>query len=528
MLRVERRYFMKERVLVILEVSQKQAYIFSSNKLKDNIVNSSVIAWIMSGAYFEETAGNKQIFSEAKNMVYSGGGHTVLEFESCEKAREFVMLLTKQIHQDYEGIQVFASIMKYDNKLSPSKNLKNLTAKLEYKKSIRKSAFHQGSYGIEKIDTNTLEPVRVLETDKQAMPKQEEVQDKALCPKGFERTFRFEELGGSKNDTNFIAVVHIDGNAMGKRVEKFYQTYDHLNWEDFKIKVRKFSASIDKDFKQSYLEMADHVADIVRKNGLEQLNLSSGKLPIRRIITAGDDICFVSEGRIGVECAALFLKKLSAKINEEDHLPYSACAGVAIVHQKYPFFKAYELSELLCSNAKKFGASLSSDGTGADVCAIDWHVEFGEVKDTLDDIRKEYRTKDGWNLELRPYLVSTTKKIEQEEPFRQYEKFRKLLTRIQKQEINHARGKLKELRGVLKQGEDATEYFLKFNKIESLKMMCYQDIFVELQTDRIATGQGLDAKIFVKTKDEKMRSLLFDTIEMLDTFLPLEDKGGRP
>ena len=37
-----------EHILTMLEVSQKQSYIFSSNKLKDNITNSAVIAWIMS------------------------------------------------------------------------------------------------------------------------------------------------------------------------------------------------------------------------------------------------------------------------------------------------------------------------------------------------------------------------------------------------------------------------------------------------------------------------------------------------
>lgn len=42
------------RFLTILEVSQKQAYIFSSNKLKDNVTNSAVIAWVMDGDYFEK------------------------------------------------------------------------------------------------------------------------------------------------------------------------------------------------------------------------------------------------------------------------------------------------------------------------------------------------------------------------------------------------------------------------------------------------------------------------------------------
>ena len=52
--------------LTILEVSQKQAYIFSSNMLKDNVVNSAVIAWIMSPKYFSEVIGDRNIFDEEK------------------------------------------------------------------------------------------------------------------------------------------------------------------------------------------------------------------------------------------------------------------------------------------------------------------------------------------------------------------------------------------------------------------------------------------------------------------------------
>lgn len=91
--------------LTILEVSQKQAYIFSSNMLKDNVVNSAVIAWIMSPEYFSEVIGDS--FDKKKNVVYSGGGHVVLEFADRDTAKDFVMQITFQIHQDYPGIEVF-------------------------------------------------------------------------------------------------------------------------------------------------------------------------------------------------------------------------------------------------------------------------------------------------------------------------------------------------------------------------------------------------------------------------------------
>ena len=100
--------------LVKLEVSQKQAYIFSSNKMKDNVLNSAVIAWIMSPDYFADIVkadGRKELFSEAENLVYSGGGHIVLDYEEKETAVSFVRLITSQIHKEYSGIEIFAKVL---------------------------------------------------------------------------------------------------------------------------------------------------------------------------------------------------------------------------------------------------------------------------------------------------------------------------------------------------------------------------------------------------------------------------------
>ena len=78
-----------ERYLSILEVSQKQAYIFASNKLQDNIRRSALIAKITSPAYFKDVIQDENLFNEETNLVYSGGGHIVLVFDSYENAVEF-------------------------------------------------------------------------------------------------------------------------------------------------------------------------------------------------------------------------------------------------------------------------------------------------------------------------------------------------------------------------------------------------------------------------------------------------------
>ena len=528
---------MSQRFITMLEVSQKQAYIFASNKLKDNVINSATIAWIMSPEYFEEVVQDKTLFSKDENLVYSGGGHTVLEFPAKEQAVKVCQIITTQIRKDYQGIEVFAKTIPYEEQdekgtfLSPSDNLKNLTKALEKKKSVRRAVFHQGTFGVEKIDTDTMQPILSSETAEQEMPKKEKEIEQKLTPTGYKNAFKFQDLGGDKNQSNFIAVVHIDGNAMGKRIEELNADNRIENWESYKKMMRNFSESIDENFKAAYKEMTDTVAENLQQDlekeeenrRFKDLKLSDNYFPIRRIITAGDDICFVTEGRIGIECAAAFIKALGKQKNAVDHKSYSACAGVAIVHQKYPFYRAYELAELLCSNAKKFGASYSADGSGKDVSAIDWHIEYGEMSDSLEDIRKKYETQDGSRLELRPYIVSATEEINQKEMVRQYSNFKKLITKLFAADTSYARGKIKELRNVLKQGENAARYYVQFYKLEDLLLESYYDIFKEMDISRIGTGESMEKDIFISTaKEEVKRSYLFDVIEMMDTYIALD------
>jgi hypothetical protein len=482
---------MSERYLTILEVSQKQNYIFSSNKLRDNVINSAVIAWVMSKDYFKQVISNEDCFDVEKNYVYSGGGHVVLEFASRKQAVGFTKAITLSVRREYPGIEVFATTLQYAPDKNPAENLRDLTARLEKKKSRREAAFHQGTFGIEQIDTNTRRPA-VSDAERKRMPASEKELDDSMIPDDFRPVFQLDELGGSKNDSNFIAVVHIDGNAMGKRVENFAAKNKELAWEDYRKKLRAFSEAIDADFKAAYRDMSEAVAENIRRGRLDALDLKENNFPIRRIITAGDDICFVTEGRIGIESAVLFLKKLKGKTNAVDGEHYSACAGVAIVHQKYPFYKAYELAEALCSNAKRFGASLSGDGLGKEISSIDWHLEFGEVGDTLEQIREEYLAEDGKDLSLRPYLVDAKPQLMEENENRTYRKFRALAEEL-KQENLYSRGIIKNLRTVLKQGDTATIYYLKFHCMDAL----------------------------LNRQDE-----LFDAIEVMDTYLALEEMEG--
>ena len=497
-----------QNIIVILEVSRKQDYIFRSKRLKENAKHSAEIAYVTGNDFFEAVT-EAELYSKERNYIYSGGGHTVLQFNSKEKAKEFVKKVTESAMRLFDGLEIFAKLMPYDENRTPGDNLKQLSKLLEQKKSRRKETFRYTALGIEELDTENYMPVTKMELNVQ---KNKMTDSTVKSPDGWQFPQDFNELVYKTYDKdqdiqndNFLAVVHIDGNAMGAKVDAIYQK-ETQSWQKCCESLQEFSETIQQDFENAFKEMVQEVIN---------QNLSSDILPVRPVILAGDDVCFVSAGSIGLECARIFLEKLSKKqINGEN---YAACAGVAIVHRKYPFHLAYELAEELCSSAKKMGAGLDEKSR---VSAIDCHIEFGQLKDNLEEIRKDYMTEDGNRLELRPLVVVKPEECEVDS-VREYDFFKTMCTVLQKKRGEIARSKIKEWRNALKQGEVETEFFIHDKQISD---MLYAGFSAEYRTDEEKAEQYM--RILNKEKSlEKepfrlcngtKRSLFFDAIEMMD------------
>lgn len=488
------------RTLMILEVSQKQSYIFASKKLRENAARSWEISHVTGDTFFRETA--RDLYRTEDNLVYSGGGHTILQFSDPEQTLAFSHRVTESALRQYRGMEIFVKTMPYNNEQSPGDNLKALTAALEAKKALRRASFRKTSLGVEALDRHSFLPAALGEEDRQNCPEALEP------PAGWEFPARFEELAAGDN---FIAVVHIDGNAMGKRVESLYGE-NTLDWDSCRASLQRFSASIQADFERAFQEMAAEL--------LEKLpDLAPPILPIRPVILAGDDVCFVTAGKIGLECARVFLKHLTAMRNQEDGKPYAACAGVALVHRKFPFHQAYDLAEQLCGSAKQFGAGLDSKGR---ISAMDWHIEFGQLKDSLSDLRKDYATEDGKRLELRPVTVVVPDDIDTEKTggVRTYAFFRELCRAMQGEYGKIARSKIKDLRTAFKQGEVESCFFLQDKEVQDLLYhgftARYQEQEKRLEQYRNILQSGKLEKSPFMTVDGTDRCLFFDAIEMID------------
>lgn len=482
------------KYIMILEVSQKQTYIFAAKKLKENATRSQDINTVTSSRFFARMAG--ELYQEWNNLVYAGGGHTVLQFDSQEQAVAFAKVITEAVLRQYPGLELFVKTIEYDPAKTPGDNLKELSKALEAKKARRLASFRLIDFGLE----------RPLEYG--SIKLNRSGGEGVLHPEGYRFPSQFEELvdalPGETSD-NFIAVIHIDGNAMGTRVDYIYKA-NTGDWEQCRTSLRKFSEGIQADFEAAFRDTVDEVIRVFQPGG---------NLPIRPVILAGDDVCFVTAGKIGLECARVFLEKLSQRSNfQQPSLPYAACAGVALAHLKYPFHRAYDLAEELCSNAKRFGARLDSQGR---VSAMDWHIEFGQLKDSLSDLREDYRTEDGCRLELRPVAVQIPEGVQKPAPERTYDFFRTLCGAMEDRRGKIARSKIKELRTALKQGEVEGEFFLQDKEIDELLYAPLQAAYPLRDWPEELKRKGA-FRVFAEKNGEEKRCLFFDAIELLDHY----------
>lgn len=496
-----------KKILMILEVSRKQDYIFSRKKLRENAIRSGDINYVTGSKFFQEAAG--EFYNEAENLVYTGGGHTVLQFNDSQTASDFARLVTSAAMRQFDGMEIFVKQLPYDEKKKPGENLTALSTALEAKKALRKTSFRQLSIGVEELDTEKLQPMQLY------TQQRDRYAEMLTAPAGWEFPPQFKDLAG--ND-NFIAVVHVDGNAMGMRVQQLYQE-NQDSWEKCRESLQRFSNGIQADFERAFTETVEELLQC-------QPTLKPPTLPIRPVILAGDDVCFVTSGSIGLECARMFLEHLTALKNQEDGLPYAACAGVALVHQKYPFHQAYNLAEELCSNAKKFGVELDTERR---VSVMDWHIEFGQLKGSLAEIRADYETEDGNRLELRPVTVVIPDGISPAKTggVRTYAFFRGICQAMKGEYGKTARGKIKNLRTAFKQGKVESRFFLQSNEVEELMDHSFG---AKYQTDaeRMEQYRAIFNHTVSFHKEPFMdiegteRCLFFDAIELIDHCVFLE------
>lgn len=206
-------------------------------------------------------------------------------------------------------------------------------------------------------------------------------------------------------------VVHIDANGLGRIFLNFGKIALGLNLNtiaEYTARIQAFSKAINR---AAWRAVALAIDDVLTHSGsLQRL------VPIYPLVVGGDDITLVTDGRWSLflarrvlhhweaETAAPEIRGVLAIAHNltlsacDSHLP--ACGGVSIVKHHFPFSIAYVLSSDLCDNAKD---SFRPKG----ISGLDWHAVTDPSPPLLRALRG--RTQVGRDhVTRRPYTIADT------------------------------------------------------------------------------------------------------------------------
>ena len=476
--------------VAVFGTASLQRYIFQSNRLKENIGASYLVKyWLEEGLLeairqtshtidtttWDSYKANPPMSPPEKpvdttkdvNLIYIGGGNAALLCKNQEIAKDAVKAWSRELLKKAPGLRVAVGYADVKNSLAEA-----YRGVLDNDLTSCEEALPFGSplYGLPVVRTCTTTglPANVsskVENNEEewisqaAASKRNQVgskdnpgdaqkdirqEFKSVLKEGQHFAIELDKLGGRKGESH-IAVVHADGNGMGKHLT------DVVNHEgdddaDFLHHIRAFSASVSRLSKNVLKETLQYLQDALPFLK-DNLSLEDEKIfPLRPIVYGGDDLTFVCDGRLGLDLAAFYLQEFSKgtiKVCGEDK-PVDACAGVAIVPTKFPFARAYHFAEELCGLTKSYLREKNLTGSWLDFQII----QEGATRPIPALRATQYRSLEGQKLHQRPYQVPE-----------KWDDFVTILKEFQSQKWPRSRAK--GLLQVLTQGPTATERFIE-------------------------------------------------------------------
>jgi hypothetical protein len=497
-------------ILTLLDISAVQQYLFSSNRLRHALAAS----WLVKQASSEWV---KRAADDAGGtVIYAGGGNAALTFVSLEGARAFARDYTKQLIEQAPGLRVAIRHTLYQTgKLA---NTFDAAGKqLAQQKLAQPISLPQPGISVTAACDYTGLPAVQREKNKHTLLSAELAAKERVVDES--RAGLIEDLGdsirgyspitdfnllGEHGNASFMAVIHADGNGMGKRKRELVQ--GHLNNSDDEAFVNALALFSDQVVTATTDALQKTVSQLLGwLNDAGKQERKARYAPIAAdgtrdlmfvpIVTGGDDITLVTDGRLGLSVAAFFLKTL-AEHGRVQNSPVYACAGVAITGNRAPFARAYKLSEALCKNAKQALTSKNLEGS-----ALDWHIAMSNLDEGIFGLRQREYTVASGELAQRPVVVGTT--TPKSPAYINYDRFRALITDFADgPNWYDRRNKVKALRDILRNGGEAVENYRNALDLPEFSLL----------DDGTARQNGWSGT----------QCLVFDAIEAIDIFEDIE------
>lgn len=547
--------------LVVVDTTQIQPYIFGSNRLRENIGASYLVAMATGDWAFQavQKAAPKNNIGPSKTLIdgswieqgleaevlYAGGGNFVALFDDIEQVKRFQTILSQRVLLEAPGLQLVIAQQELDwHKQVFGEELDKVMRLLARQK--RNRAWSTPLLGLSVTaacrstglpatgmtpdignDSGYLASDEIMAKIYAAWPQEGEksaadqrLQNIIKLPETYKYPADFDDLGATAGEYSHIAIVHADGNGMGQRIAEIGSNYRMVGENRaFALALRKFSHDVQQAAERSLQTILDRLVRQIRdKDGGKcivytpspkisiQIKLANkdGRyyIPFRPIVFGGDDVTFVCDGRLGLSLATAYLQEFERQTKAtglgKDGGSLTACAGIAIAKSHYPFARAYALAAELTGSAKDYRHENDIPSS-----CLDWHFALSGLGGSLKEIRdREYKVDEG-PLTLRPVSLETTSGKEEHS----WPVVQRGIQAFQEEDWAGRHNKIKALRDALREGPDAVTHFLTTFQVGNLPIV--------LSGMHGWPGTGWHGNVCG----------YFDAIELADWFVPLEGEG---
>lgn len=486
--------------------------IYNYNDLKNE---PEYISEINKGKEFSQKAFERMMQDEkcaaryAGEVVYEGGGNFFVLYKDKETCIEINKIFTRKLLKELYTLKVLCTYIELEN---------GLVNFIEDRKKLYEK--HRISEAEESVicPVNTLPFVQVDEVTSLPLTKYNENTRKKVSTEAEAKLAKhldvynekygekdLDKLVTRKGEESLLAVVYIDGNNMGAKVQNVLGT--ETSYDQCVKKLRETSEFIQKNYVEDRIKDIDQMLEEKVKKGKKK----AGK---RLVVFAGDEINLICNARDAYDIAKTYLKGLHQVSWKDSTEPCSACAGIAIFHSHAPYAQAYKVAEECCESGKtrmkKLEKAREKEGKSKEVCYIDVHYCQKGIGMSLDDIRE----KEVGGLISKPWLLdmedekNTTSKMPEDITIMEIEKVVEALQMIE------SRTNVKDLAVAAKLSEGA--FNLEMRRIyahqsdEDIKRRM-KEIFV--QEDREEFGQ----------KYKKYRKMIYDIVIVYDLWFRKEE-----
>lgn len=502
---------MENYVLAMYDIRGKQEFIFRSNHIKEIVGGSAIIRDCFESYLYPsaEDICKKGIFHNREipftiegfqkhmqegylgELVYDGGGNFLLLMKDKETFRKVTYHFTKKIMEDTSTLKVLGTYIENVDFSNYPKDSSRLYAKHRIQEAQESSVPPYGSLPIVQVDYATSMPLthkikwaqqRELKVSKESKAKYDKYNEEIKNKNEEIGETVLDNIVTKRGEESLLAVVYIDGNSMGKKVENCFNEEKNKSYEYCVKKLRELSAEIQKIY------IDDRKKDI---DNLLQKKYQD-KIKRRLVVYAGDEINFICNARDAYDIVKNYLEKLP-----EGH---SSCAGIAIFHSHAPYSDAYRIAEECCESGKE----KMRDNEIEEISFMDFHYCQGAIGTSLKNIRKE----ECGDIISKPWVVHVSENDKDKEKAKEFinievvEKVQKFLNQI-------GRSNVKGL----------AEFALK-NTVE-----------FELELRRIYAHMDTEKRKEVNWDDinqlnsDKKRKLIYDMVIMYDLWFEKEEKA---